>query len=101
VNGFPYFNMTENEKIAKAFAEQFSPALKYIRTERINNVPMQDAWQISYWDDARATGVTAVVFAGQIHAYLESAGPGSIAADSARAFAKALGLRGDLDNGTA
>ncbi len=84
--------MTENEHIAKTFAEQFDPPLAYIRTERINNVPMQDAWQITYWDGARSIGITAVVFTGQIHAYLEAAGPGSIAADVGHAIAKALGF---------
>lgn len=85
--------MTENERIAITFAEQFDPPLKYIRTARVNNVPMHDAWQITYWDSARSIGITAAVFNGQIHAFLEAAGPGSIAADAGQAMARAMGLR--------
>lgn len=84
--------MTENEKIIKAFCDQFTPPLKYVRTERINNVPMPDAWQASYWDNARSIGVTTVAYSGGLHAFIEAAGKGEIAAEAGRVIAQALGL---------
>lgn len=84
--------MTVNEAIAKAFADQFTPPLRYIRTERVNNVRMQDAYQISYWDNARQIGITAAVYEGQIHAFIETAGRGDVAAEAGRVMARALGL---------
>ncbi len=81
-----------NEDIAKAFANQFTPPLRYVRTERINNVPMRDAYQITYWDNQRQIGITAAVFEGQIHAFIETAGRGEVAAEAGRVMAKAFGL---------
>lgn len=92
--------MTPNEKIAKTFAEQFTPPLKYVGTQAVNNIPMKDAWQITYWDSAKHIGVTAVVYGGQIHAYLEAAGHGDVAANAGQAMARALGLF-PLPNGAA
>lgn len=84
--------MTENEKTIRAFCEQFSPPLKFVKTERINNVPMPDAWQTSYWDAARSVGMTVVAYSGGIHAFIEAAGKGDIAPSVGKVFAKALGL---------
>ncbi len=85
-----------NEQIARAFADQFTPPLRIARTERINNIPMQDAWQISYWEARRSIGITAVVYGGQIHAFIETAGRGEVAAEAGRVMAKAFGLFQEL-----
>jgi len=84
--------MTENERTIKAFADQFTPPLKYIRTQKINNVPMPDAYQCTYWDNARSIGITTVAYNGQIHAFIEAAGKGNIAAEAGRVIAKAFDL---------
>lgn len=75
--------MTPNEEIARRFADQFTPPLQVIKTQRINNLPVPDAWQISYHDAAKGIGITAVAYGGGIHAFIEAAG---------QAMAKALGL---------
>lgn len=85
-------DLSVNETIAKAFADQFDPPLRYIRTERINNVKMRDAFQVTYWSQDKSIGITAAVFEGQIHAFLEAAGRGDIAAEAGKAMARALGL---------
>lgn len=84
--------VTENESIIRAFCEQFSPPLRYVRTEAINGVKMPDAWTTSYHDDARSLGIVTVVYMGGIHAYIEAAGKGDIAAEAGRVIAKAIGL---------
>lgn len=92
-------NMTANEKIAKTFADQFNPPLRYIKTDRVNGVRHADAWQVTYWDRAKSIGITAVVYGGQIHAYLEAAGMGSIAEHAGIAMARALNLHPEPING--
>lgn len=84
--------MTENEQIIRAFAEQFTPPLNVCKTDRINNMPIRDAWQASYWDAARNIGITAVAHSNGLHAFLEAAGSAEIAADAGQVLAKALGL---------
>jgi hypothetical protein len=84
--------MTESETIIAAFCAQFTPPLRYVRTERINNLPMQDAWQTSYWDGARSIGITTVAYGGGLHAFIEAAGKGDIAETAGRVIATALGL---------
>ena len=84
--------MTTNERTARTFAEQFTPPLNVCATERINNMPVPDAWAISYHDGARGLGITAVAFHGGLHAYLEAAGKGDIAEHAGQVLAKALGL---------
>ncbi len=86
--------MTENESIIKALCDQFTPPLKYVKTDRINNVPMRDAFQTSYWDDALSIGITTVAYGGGIHAFIEAAGKGDIAEKAGQVIAKALGLFG-------
>ncbi|WP_088347758.1 MULTISPECIES: hypothetical protein [Rhodomicrobium] len=83
---------SENEQTIRIFAEQFTPPLSVCRTERINNVPMPDAWQAAYWDSARSIGITAVAHSGGLHAFIEAAGKGDIAEHAGRVIAKALGL---------
>jgi len=84
--------MTENERTARAFAEQFTPLLTIIKTERINNMPVPDAWAISYHDSAKSIGITAVAYQGGLHAFIEAAGTGDIAEHAGQVMAKALGL---------
>lgn len=84
--------MTRNERIARIFAEQFTPALNVCKTDKINNLPVPDAWQVSYWDGARSIGITAVAYGGGLHAFLESAGKGEIAFEAGQVMAQALGL---------
>lgn len=84
--------MTENERIIRTFAAQFSPALQVVKTERINNVRIADAWQCSYWNQTNSIGITAVAHSGGLHAYLESAGPGAIAENAGQVMATALGM---------
>lgn len=88
--------MTENEKAIADFCAQFSPPLKYVKTERINNLPVPDAWLASYWDSARAVGITTVCYGGGIHAFIEAAGKGDIAPAAGRIIATALGLTSTL-----
>ncbi len=90
--------MTANEQIAHRFAAQFTPPLKVGKTEAINNVRMPDAWVVSYWDAAKAVGITAVAHSGQLHAYIEAAGGGEIAEHAGQVIAKALGLFEDKGN---
>jgi hypothetical protein len=92
---------SENERTIAAFCAQFSPPMKYVKTDRINMMPFPDAWQSSYWDQAAGLGFTVVAYGGGIHAYLEAAGKGDIAANAGRVFAKALGLFKEQDNGSA
>lgn len=84
--------MTENEQTIAAFCAQFTPPLRYVKTERINMVPMPDAWQTSGHDDYTHVGYTVVAYGGGLHAFIEAAGPGSIAANAGSVFARALGL---------
>lgn len=84
--------MTPNEQTARRFAEQFTPPLQVIKTQRINNLPVPDAWQISYHDQAKGIGITAVAYGGGIHAFIEAAGPADIAEHGGQVMAKALGL---------
>jgi hypothetical protein len=84
--------MCDGERIIRAFCEQFTPPLRYVRTERVNNIRFADAWTTSLWDQSRGIGIQATVFEGQIHAYIEAAGTGDIAADAGRVIARALSL---------
>lgn len=84
--------MHVNERNIKAFADQFDPPLVYVRTLRINNVPFPDAWQCTFWDSTKSIGITCVCYEGQIHAFIEAAGRGEIAATAGKAMAIALGL---------
>jgi hypothetical protein len=84
--------MTENEKTIKAFCDMFSPSLRYVKTDRINNMPYPDAWQTSYWHQDRSVGMTVVAYGGGIHAFIEAAGRGDIAANAGKVFARALDL---------
>jgi hypothetical protein len=93
--------MSDNERAIAAFAGQFVPPLKYCKTERINNIRFPDAWQVSYWDNSRAIGITAVAYEGQIHAFIEAAGTSDIAQEAGRVMAAALGLLGDIATGKA
>lgn len=84
--------MTKNEQLINAFCEQFSPPLKAVRTLRVNGVAYPDAWQANWWDAGRCMGVTAVVYEGSIHAFLEASGRAEVAAQAGRAMAQALGM---------
>lgn len=82
-----------NEDIIRAFAGQFTPPLNVVKTERVNNSPIPDAWMAACHDKDRGIGITAIAHSGGLHAYLEAAGKGIIiAADAGRVMAKALGL---------
>lgn len=81
-----------NERTARAFAAQFDPPLLVGRTDRVNNLPIPDAWVISYHDAARGVGITTVCYSGGIHAFIEAAGAAEIAEEAGRVMAKALGL---------
>lgn len=84
--------MTPNERAMADFCAAFTPPLKYMRTERVNNIPMSDAWTTSYHDSARGIGITTVTYGGGIHAFIEAAGPVQIAAEAGRVMAMAMGL---------
>jgi hypothetical protein len=102
MNGKPTIRVaSDNERAIAAFAAQFTPPLKYVRTERINGVAMTDAWQCSYWDGARSIGITTVAYGGGIHAYIEAAGRGEIAGDAGRVIAKALDMFSAASNAQA
>lgn len=84
--------MTENEQAMVDFCSQFSPPLKYVKTDKINNIAFSDAWQTSYWDGTRSIGITTVIYNGGIHAFIEAAGPSDIAKATGRVLASALGM---------
>jgi len=84
------FCVSKNEAAIKAFCEQFTPPLKYVKSQRINNVVIPDAWQTSVWDQKTGLGIVVVVYNDGIHAYLEAAGPSDIAANAGKVFAKTL-----------
>lgn len=84
--------MSENERIIRAFAAQFDPPLAVCRTERVNNLPVRDAWQAATWSTARQMGVMAVAYGNGLHAYIEAAGDSSVAEDAGKVMASALGL---------
>jgi hypothetical protein len=71
--------MSVNERTARTFAAQFNPPLTVGKTDRVNNLPIPDAWVISYHDAARGIGITTVCYAGGIHAFIEAAGAAEIA----------------------
>lgn len=82
--------MTINETTIKAFAAQFDPPMAVCRTARINNHPVKDAWQCTFWSDDQSLGFTALAYNGQFHAYLESAGGAVLAEDAGKAFRIAM-----------
>jgi hypothetical protein len=82
-----------NERMIRAFASQFNPPLRYVRTDRINNIKFPDAWVCSYWDDDKAIGITATVYEGQLHAFIEAAGQGEqVAKDAGLVISRAMEL---------
>lgn len=80
--------MTKNEQAIAAFCAQFNPPLRYVRTERINNAPIPDAWQTTVWDKEKSIGITVVVYMESIHAYIEASGQSDIAEYTGKLFAK-------------
>jgi hypothetical protein len=92
--------MTPNEAIARKFADQFTPSLNVCRTERVNNVPMHDAWTIAYHDANHGIGITAVAYGNGLHAFIEAAGSGDIAEHAGKVMAKAIGLWSEPDGAT-
>lgn len=84
--------MSVNETAIRAFAAQFSPPLAVGRTERINEVPIEDAWVCSHWDQTRGLGISAFAFRGQFKAYIEAAGSAEIAERAGYVIGKAMGL---------
>lgn len=77
--------------MATAFANAFDPPLAVVQTARIDGAPHSDAWACSYWNPDRSAGVTAVVFSGQIKAYLELIGRAEDAKEFGNILALALG----------
>lgn len=93
--------MTQNERIIRAFAAQFRPALNCIRTQRINGQKVHDGWQVARWDKARGIGVTAMVYGSQqLKAYIEAAGSSDEkdASEVGMVMAKALGINAAPDD---
>jgi hypothetical protein len=87
--------MKPNERIMKDFCDQFTPALRYVKTDRINNIKFPNAFTTSYWDGERSIGITAVCYEGQIHAFIEAAGNSDIAKGAGQVMAKAMDLFGE------
>ncbi len=105
--------MTPNETAIRTFADQFTPPLNVVKTDRVNNVPIPDAWMAAYHNPDTGIGITAIAHSGTLYAYLEAAGPAknvgipmgavrtgesqwhqatAFAAEAGRVIAKALGL---------
>lgn len=99
--------MHPNERIMKAFCDQFTPPLRYTPTLRIANaafgtsepVALPNAFQVTWWDNQHSIGVVAASFEGQIHAFIEASGRGNIAEHAGKVIAKALGLFTEPGNG--
>lgn len=83
--------MTKNEQNIHSFAEQFEPALKPVRTQRVNGIAYPDAWQCSLWDAEKNMGVTCVAYEGQLHAFVEGTGRTKDAHQIGRAMAEVMG----------
>ena len=79
-----------NFDIAQAFADQFDPPPRPVQTQKINNIPMRDAWLVAKFDPQARAGITAHAYAGQIHAYVEALAPGEEAERVGRVMAAAL-----------
>jgi hypothetical protein len=84
--------MNDNERTMQAFCNQFTPPLRYVRTQKINNIKFPNAYTASYWDSSRALGITAVCYEGQIHAFIEVAGTSEFARGAGAVMARALEL---------
>lgn len=83
--------MSINLKNAETFANQFDPPLIAHHTERVNGVPMADAYSVAFFDKETGWGITAVFYKGQHHSYLEAIGDEGNVAETAQMFRKALG----------
>ena len=90
-----------NFDIAQAFADQFDPPLRPVQTQKINNLPMRDAWLVAKFDPQARAGITAHAYAGQIHAYVEVLAPGEGAERVGRVMAETMRkMRDDKADGT-
>jgi hypothetical protein len=83
--------MHPNELIARTFAAQFDPPLTVVKTQKVDQKPIPDAYTCSAWDKDRKLGVTAIASGGNLKAYLEAAGPGEIAESAGKAMAEVMG----------
>ena len=84
--------MTENERIIRAFAAQFTPPLEVVETHAVDGVPAPGAWMAAYWDGERCMGVTAIANEGNIRAFIECTGKGEIAEAAGKTIAMAIGM---------
>jgi len=94
------YGQSRNERLIRAFAEQFQPALRVCQTLKINNLQADDGWTCSIWNSEHSIGVTAVVHGpGLLHAFVEASGESD--PDDAAKVGKAMAaaLFGALGNG--
>jgi hypothetical protein len=78
-----------NREIAEALGRQLG--LMPVQTAKINGIPHRDAWLLAAHHPAKGDGIehglTAHVFAGQVHAYVEVLGAGQDAETLGRQLA--------------
>lgn len=91
--------MTKNEQIARTFAHQFEPPLKYARTATVDGQSTPGAFVVAHYDQRTGIGVTAVAYKGNLRAFIECVGKGEIAENAGKVIAKALNLYNERDNG--
>jgi myo-inositol catabolism protein IolC len=78
-----------NQERAEEFANCFDPPLAVCKTERINNVPVKDAYCAAGMVCDGKVGVQAMVFGnGHLKAYVEFVGSREFAAEVGQKFAK-------------
>lgn len=81
-----------NRTALETFAAQFSPPLKIVGTVKIAGQPVTNGFMCATHDKATGLGITAVCYGdNRFKAYLEAAGPATIAEASGRSMAEAMG----------
>jgi hypothetical protein len=82
--------VSRNREIAETFTAQFDPPPPVVQTHRINNVPHRDAWLAAVYDESAGVGITAHVYGGQLHAYIEVLADGDVAVDVGKVMAATM-----------
>lgn len=94
--------MSKNLEAAQAFANAFEPPLTLAKTERINDVPHNDAYCIAGMLCDGEVGISAFVFGnGHFKAYTEFVGSRDMAAEIGAKFAKLMEVWSAVDQSEA
>src|SRR5262245_12998819 len=67
---------SNNQALAALFGACFEPRREPVKVLKVNGVPHRDAWMVAVHDHVAQVGITAHVYGGQLHAYIEALGRG-------------------------